>query len=160
VNYVTTVKGGGYYQNTGSIAGGTLLWIKGNGFASNGFSTQPSTATTNVVQLVQDNNIYDCNIHPEEVSDTQLACYTPAMPPGSYLVRIYVNGYLIPLTQYTNLPAAQFISSASYTPTITGITPATGFPQRLLSLSGDFKSQCYSQDVTGCSSDNTPLISR
>ncbi len=65
VNYVTTVKGGGYYQNTGSIAGGTLLWIKGNGFASNGFSTQPSTATTNVVQLVKDNDIW---VYPCEVA--------------------------------------------------------------------------------------------
>ncbi|CAF3595884.1 unnamed protein product [Rotaria sordida] len=68
------------YRN-GSTEGGTLLWIYGTGFAPNAFSTEPSTARSNTIQLIRGNDTYDCEGSIERVTDTQLACYTPPMSP-------------------------------------------------------------------------------
>jgi hypothetical protein len=161
VYYITSYKNGPAQIYPGSTEGGTLLWIIGIGFAQNGFSTLPSIATTYEVQLSTYYAAYDCNIFPDELTDTQLACYTSAMPDGTYYIQIYESGQLIWSNQciYGYGPCT-FQSSSSFTPAITGITPATGLPQRLVSLTGDFKTQCYSSDIPACSSDGTSLISR
>jgi hypothetical protein len=137
-----------------------MLWIYGNRFAQNGFSSVPSTSTTNAVQLVDGYSVYDCEMHIDKVTTTQLTCYTPLMPQSLYQIRVYVNGYLIPLYQYYNTVEATFAPMPSQTPTITGISPQTGTPQTLISLFGAFQTVCYSRDVDGCSDDNNPLISR
>jgi hypothetical protein len=137
-----------------------MLWIYGNRFALNGFSSTPSSSTTNTVQLVDNYSVYDCQMHTDKITETQLTCYAPVMPESLYLIRVYVNGYLIPLYQYNNTNQATFAPMPSYTPTINDITPQSGTPQSLISLSGDFETACYSRDVDGCSEDNNPLISR
>lgn len=104
--------------------------------------------------------IYDCKIRDEEVTETQLACYTSPMPEGAYQVRIYVNDYLIPLSSYSNTVATTFYASPTNTPYITTISPVTGLPQRLVTLTGDFKTNCYTTDVDGCYADSAALISR
>ncbi|CAM4971603.1 unnamed protein product [Rotaria socialis] len=160
VFYSTTLKSQGLGQYTGSTQGGTLLWIFGTGFARNGFSVLPSIVTTNIVQLVNNYTVYDCVLQTEKCTATQLACYTVAMPAGSYIVQIYVNGILIPASQYRNPSYTIFVSSVRNTPIIRGISPASGLPQRLVTVSGDFKSSCYSRDVNGCSRDSDTLIVR
>jgi hypothetical protein len=137
-----------------------MLWIYGNRFAQNGFSTVPSTSTTDTVQLTDGYSVYDCEMHTDKVTNTQLTCYAPEMPQSLYQVRVYVNGYLIPLYQYYDPTQATFAPIPSQTPTITDIEPQTGPPQSLISLYGNFETACYSRDITGCSDDNNPLISR
>lgn len=137
-----------------------MLWIYGNRFAQNGFSALPSTSTTNAVQLTDGYSVFDCEMHTDKVTNTQLTCYTPEMPQSFYHVRVYVNGYLIPLYQYYDSMQATFIPMVSQTPTITNISPQTGPPQTLITLSGAFQTACYSRDQVGCSDDNDPLISR
>lgn len=160
VYYVTTRKAGSYNLKSGSLQGGTMLWIYGNRFADNGFTLTPSIDNTNTVQLVSGYSVYDCEMHNDKVTSTQLTCYTPTIPEGVYQIRVYVNGNLIPLYQYIDVNRATFIPSSSNTPTITAIQPQTGTPQTLITLSGSFDSACYSRDIDGCAQDNNPLISR
>ena len=160
VSHTTTIMEGTGQQRNGSTEGGTLLWIYGTGFAPNVFSMLPSTETSNTVKLVRGNSTYDCAMHIEEGTDTQLSCYTPPMPPGEYQVRVYVEGNLIPLSQYSSPSLATFIASPSNTPQITSISPASGVPQRLVSLGGDFKTGCYLRDVIDCWEESVSVISR
>jgi hypothetical protein len=158
--YSTVRKGGTWTENGGSTQGGTMIWISGNRFAQNGFNSVPSITNSNTVQLADGYSVYDCEMHNDKVTNTQLTCYAPALPEGVYQVRVYVNGYLIPLYQYYSPSRAVFASMLSQTPTITDITPQTGTPQTLITLTGEFQSLCYSRDIDGCSQDNNPLISR
>ncbi|CAF1415369.1 unnamed protein product [Rotaria magnacalcarata] len=160
VLYTTVRKGGPWTQNYGSTQGGTMLWIYGKRFAQRGFNTVPSTATTNAIQLVDGYSVYNCTMHDDKVTDSQLTCYTLKMPEGVYQIRVYVNNNLIPLYQYYDKKRATFAPMSSQTPIITGATPTTAPPRSLLSLSGSFKSSCFSRDMDGCSMDNNPLISR
>jgi hypothetical protein len=137
-----------------------MLWIYGNRFAQNGFNSVPSILNTNTVQLVDGYSVYDCQMHNDKTTNTQLTCYAPALSEGVYQIRVSVNGYLIPLYQYYDPGRALFSSTPSQTPTITGITPQSGTPQSMITLSGSFDTSCYSRDVDGCSQDNNPLISR
>ncbi|CAF4171105.1 unnamed protein product [Rotaria magnacalcarata] len=158
--YSSVSKNGYWTENSGSTEGATMLWIYGSRFEQNGFSTVLSTTNTNTVQLVSNYTVYDCEMHNDKVTNTQLTCYTPAMAPGVYQIRAYVNGNLIPLYQYRNPKQATFVPLVSQTPTITGISPQTGPPQTLISLSGNFQTACTSRDTNGCSMDGDPLISR
>lgn len=158
--YSTVRKSGPWAQNSGSTQGGTMLWIYGNRFAQSGFNTVPSITNTNVVKLVDGYSVYNCTIHEDKVTNTQLTCYTPKMPEGVYQIRVYVNGNLIPLYQYYDTKRATFAPASSQTPVISGITPLTAPPRSMISLSGSFQSPCFSRDMDGCSQDNNPLISR
>ncbi|CAF3954248.1 unnamed protein product [Rotaria sp. Silwood2] len=160
IYYVTTRKGGSSNVKDGSIQGGTMIWIYGNRFADNGFRLLPSVSNTNTVQLVSGYSIYDCEMHNDKVTSTQLTCYASAMPESVYQIRVYVNNNLIPLYQYIDINRATFIPSLSYTPIISGIQPQTGTPQTLITISGLFRTACYSRDIDGCAQDNNPLISR
>ena len=160
VFYSTVRKGGSWTQNGGSTQGGTMIWIYGNRFAQNGFNTVPSVSNTNTVQLADSYSVYDCEMHTDKNTNTQLTCYTPVLPEAVYQIRVYVNGYLIPLYQYYDPERARFVSMPSQTPSITDIMPQTGTPQSLITLSGAFKTACYARDIDGCSQDNNPLISR
>ena len=160
VSYVTVRKDGYASQNGGSTQGGTLIWIYGQRFAPNGFTSSPSVSNTNTVQLVDGFAVYNCEMHNDKVTATQLTCYASALPESIYQVRVYVNGILIPLYQYKNAARAVFIPTPSQTPTITGISPQSGPPQSWIQMAGSFKTSCYSRDIEGCSQDNNPLISR
>jgi hypothetical protein len=160
VSYVTIRKDGYWTQSGGSTQGGTMLWIYGQRFAQNGFSSAQSAANSNTVQLVDEYSVYDCEMHNDKTTDKQLTCYAPALLESVYRIRVYVNGHIIPLYQYTNRARAVFVPMMSQTPTITNISPRSGTPQSLIQLSGSFKTPCYSRDVEGCAQDNNPLISR
>ncbi|CAF0819146.1 unnamed protein product [Rotaria sp. Silwood1] len=161
VIFYSTVRKGGYWtQNGGSTQGGTMIWIYGNRFAQNGFNSVPSISNTNIVQLVDGYSVYDCEMHNDKTTNTQLTCYAPSLPESVYQIRVSVNGYLIPLYQYYDTKRALFASMPSQTPTITNIIPQSGTPQSLITLIGSFKTLCYSRDVDGCAQDNNPLISR
>ncbi|CAF2963963.1 unnamed protein product [Rotaria sp. Silwood2] len=161
VIFYSTVRKGGYWtQNGGSTQGGTMIWIYGSRFAQNGFNSVPSVTNTNSIQLVDGYSVYDCEMHNDKTTNTQLTCYAPSIPESVYQIRVSVNGYLIPLYQYYDSNRALFASMPSQTPTINGIIPQSGTPQSLITLTGSFKTSCYSRDVDGCSQDNNPLISR
>lgn len=160
VSYVTTIKNGDRNQNAGSTQGGTLLYVYGRGFARNAFSTQPSKNTSNRIKLLSQNRADDCQMLTEEVTDSQLACYTPALPEGSYQVKVFVNDNEIQLSQYPNSRLPYFISTRNNTPLITTITPMSGLPRRIVSINGDFKTYCYLPDVDRCSENDSPIISR
>lgn len=160
IYYVTTRKAGPSSLKDGSLQGGTMLWIYGNRFAPNSFSFYPSASNANIVQLVNGYSVYNCEMHNDKVTTTQLTCYVPSMPESVYQIRVYVNNNLIPLYQYMDKNSATFIPSLSYTPIINNIQPQTGTPQTLIGLSGKFYTACYSRDIDGCAQDNNPLISR
>ncbi|CAF1092534.1 unnamed protein product, partial [Didymodactylos carnosus] len=130
------------------------------GFAQNSFSTAPSTSTSNLVQLVDGYSVYDCQIHTDKTTNTQITCYTPVMLESLYQIRVYVNGNLIPLYQYYDPKQATFAPSLSQTPIISGIIPRSGTPQTLINVTGAWQTACYSRDLDGCSEDNNPLITR
>ena len=152
--------GGTRQQRSGSTEGGTLLWVYGTGFAENAFSMVPSSETSNAIQLVKGSAVYDCDMHIEKGTDTQLTSYTPAMPAGEYLIRVYVQGNLVPLSQYSFPNTTTFIATSTNTPRIANISPMSGLPQRLVSLTGDFKTSCYLRDIEGCSEANVSVITR
>ena len=160
VSFATTVKRGTPQRRNGSTEGGTLLWVYGTGFAPNEFSLEPTTETSNEIKLIRGSTTYECLMQTEKCTDTQLACVTPKLSPGDYQVQISVQGNLVPLLQYSSPSAAVFTASARNTPQITSISPGSGLPGRLVSLGGDFKTQCFLREGEGCSEDNVPVISR
>ena len=105
------------------------------------------------------------------------------MDAGSYLVKVLVNGQLIPTYQYSNgVQSAQLkvvihlsdvyfktinfklftcwkVTSAN-TPSITRISPISGVPGTFVTISGDFKTSCLSRDVVACAGDSAVLITR
>ena len=160
VSHVTVRKDGPASQNGGSTQGGTLLWIYGRRFAENAFQTLPSVSNANEVKLVDGYNVYNCEMHNDKTTPTQLTCYAPVLPESVYQIRVYINGYVIPLYQYENPTQATFAPMPSQTPTISGIMPQSTTPESLIKLTGSFKTSCYSRDVDGCAQDNNALISR
>lgn len=162
IDYVTTVHDEMGNDRSGSMEGGALLWIIGEGFASSELSADLSATSTNKVKLRNGAYVYDCPLYNEEMTatNTQLVCYVPAMPEGFYLTEVYINGNANPISYYTNAGRAYYQSTWVRTPQINGIIPATGLPQRLVVLSGDFKTNRYPYDVTQLPSETTPVISR
>ena len=61
------------------------------------------------------------------------------MAAGAYLVRVKVNGNLIPIYQYVSVANDYIQVSDSYTPKITTITPRSGLPDSFVYITGDFK---------------------
>ena len=51
--------------------------FKIKGFAPNLFSISPTSATSNTVYLTNSVSSYQCEIHPDKVTTTQITCYTP-----------------------------------------------------------------------------------
>lgn len=74
---VTTRKNGGSWQNGASRNGGTMVWISGLRFAENLFALSPTSNNSNQVLLVNGVSSYDCEIHTDKVTSTQITCYTP-----------------------------------------------------------------------------------
>ena len=62
-----------------------------------------------------------------------------ALDAGSYLVRVKVNGNLIPTYQYVAIANTYIQVSDSYTPKITSIYPTSGLPDSFVTIKGDFK---------------------
>jgi hypothetical protein len=160
VYQTSTRKGGSPNQTQGSTQGGTLLWISGNEFARTDFSKVPSSVSGNAVILYRGDRVYECTLQIEEVTSTRLACTTVAMPAGFYDLRIYVNGEMIPSSGYPVPEYVKFESTLDNTPRIFNIWPAIGEPQRLVTLSGDFKTNCSARDVNACAREDAPIISR
>ena len=65
------------------------------------------------------------------------------MNAGTYLVRVKVNGNLIPLYQYTAIGNSYIQVLDAYTPKITSITPTSGLPDSMIYIAGDFKVRFY-----------------
>ena len=51
--------------------------FKIKGFAPNLFSISPTSATSNTVYLTNSVSSYQCEIHPDKGTTTQITCYTP-----------------------------------------------------------------------------------
>ena len=79
---------------------------------------------------------------------------------ATYDLRVYVNGAMIPQSQFYGPQPIRFESTLDNTPRISTIWPAIGEPQRLVTLTGDLKTQCYSRDVNECAREDASLISR
>lgn len=73
ISYVTTRKSGWSSSNGASVRGETLVWIHGRRFAKNAFST----VDTNKVILRGQHASYDCELHADKTTETQITCYTP-----------------------------------------------------------------------------------
>ena len=54
-----------------------FLMSKNKGFSENLFSFEPTPETSNEVYLTNDYSSYQCEIHPDKVTSTQITCYAP-----------------------------------------------------------------------------------
>lgn len=161
VSHVTTRKDGnrnidGMY---GSLEGGTLLWIVGNGFREIDIGLNPSDASPYLIQIINyynNDEIYTCAIDRQRITSTKLACYTLPLPPTWYNVRVYMDGAMLNF----NPNHVTFYPAPNHTPLISSISPTLGISQRLVRLMGDFKTNCYAQDREECLGDLVSRISR
>ena len=85
-----------------------------------------------------------------------MSCYTPPLPAGYYDVFVYLDGELLA----RNPSSTTFLSHAYYTPIISGITPTLAVSQKLITLTGDFKVNSFSQETENIWGDATPRVSR
>ncbi|XP_078542272.1 fibrocystin-L-like [Lissotriton helveticus] len=97
---------------SGSIMGGTPLFITGNGFGTNRTRV---TIGGNLCEVV--------SVAPGEVQ-----CITPAHYDGAVNVEIVVNSFVYPLLSFTY--------AESLTPRITSIFPTTGVAGTIVTISG------------------------
>lgn len=82
------------------------------------------------------------------------------MPEGTYIVRVKVNGNLIPFEQYINIENADVRVADWTTPKLTSIEPISATPGSMVTLKGDFKTLCYTRDEDPCADDAGARISR
>ena len=61
------------------------------------------------------------------------------MPADTYLVKVFVNGNLIPIYQYLRQDQAYIVVRDSATPKITSLIPNFGLPGSFVTINGDFK---------------------
>jgi len=61
------------------------------------------------------------------------------MAKGEYLIRVLVNGSLIPYYQYVSVNIAKISVGNSNTPQIKSIWPTSGLPGTFVTINGDFK---------------------
>lgn len=162
IEYATTNYNTTDILCAGSTQGGTLLRIIGTGFQVDSLSTNPSFTSIHVIQLIDDQSIYSCKIQKDLVTTTQLACYTVPMREGTYKIRILINGNPVPNSQYQHPDAMKFQATRYNTPMISDINAIvkTDTHYQLLNIVGDFKTDCYSQDVSTCLNANRPGIVR
>ena len=100
-------------QTSGSINGGSVITIYGNGFSSIQNTTVKIGTKFCVIQFV---------------TSSQIQCITSANSAGSYQVSIYSNN--------VGFPSQTFGYSALLTPTVTQITPISGLSGQLLIITG------------------------
>lgn len=74
--YYVTVYGLGYGTSFSSN-GGVLLLITGERLMPNVSMTAPTSVTPIQVIIKNGLSTYDCEIHMEKTTSTQIACYTP-----------------------------------------------------------------------------------
>ncbi|RNA24183.1 fibrocystin-L isoform X1, partial [Brachionus plicatilis] len=79
---------------------------------------------------------------------------------GTYIVRVKVNGNLIPFEQYINIENADVRVADWTTPKLTSVEPISATPGSMITLKGDFKTLCYTRDEDPCADDAGARISR
>ena len=80
------------------------------------------------------------------------------MPVGTYKVKVFVKGQIIPFYQYTSQAIIRVYSKN--TPYISEVTPNSGIPGTLIDIDGDFKTDCFARDKLGCGHEYDTRISR
>ena len=71
------MKVNGYGNPNIGQYGGVLMLISGVRFMPNILTTSPTSAQPNQVIFTNGVSSYECEIHAEMVTSTQIACYTP-----------------------------------------------------------------------------------
>ena len=160
VYHATTRKGGTRGENYGSTQGETQLWINGRDFPRNPHSRDISGLPLITVELVRDYSVYHCRLSNEQSRSSLISCYTPALPEGSYDVKIRISGVSIPDGQYKDPYYSKFISILARTPIINNITPAVGLPRRMVEIFGDFKTSYSTIEELTFQKDSKSFISR
>lgn len=79
---------------------------------------------------------------------------------GTYMVRVLVNGHLIPYYQYKNLDDIEIRVADWTTPKLNSIQPMSAPPGSMITLNGEFRTLCYTRDVDPCADDTGARISR
>lgn len=123
-------------------------------------STSETAATSNYVVLNTDFSSYECDIHRDMTSTSQIACYTRKMPQGDYFVRVFVKGDPIPDSQYSDLRKAVVRINSGSTPSIRSVTPQNGIPGTLITIDGDFKTYCIDRSKLMCANEYDTRITR
>ncbi|XP_026156055.1 fibrocystin-L-like [Mastacembelus armatus] len=132
----------------GSINGATRLTISGDGFAQERqFQLNPGDDTFgNRVTLVSNTRSFPCDVERDSTHGNQILCYTRAMPSDSYVVHVSVDGVPIPLSNmcygwywYT----CTFYTVWFRTPTIDSLSPLSGPPGTLVTVTGRIYTDVY-----------------
>ncbi|XP_056378576.1 fibrocystin-L-like isoform X2 [Hyla sarda] len=137
----------------GSINGATRLTIKGQGFAeANQFNYgDGNTNLGNSVQLVSSTLSFPCDVEKDASHATQITCYTRPMPAGYYMVRVSVDGIPVDLKNICsgNYQAWWCMLQTVWwaTPTISSITPLSGLPGSLITITGQIYTDVYGSNT-------------
>ncbi|XP_056378584.1 fibrocystin-L-like [Hyla sarda] len=139
--------------NYGSMNGATRLTIKGRGFAAaNQFNYgDGNTNRGNSVQLVSSTRSFPCDVEKDASHSTQITCYTRPMPEDQYTVRVSVDGVPVELKNHCGdysqywwwvwICGIQILQWS--TPQINSITPLSGPPGSLITITGRILTDVY-----------------
>ncbi|XP_069115782.1 fibrocystin-L-like [Argopecten irradians] len=127
----------------GSLNGGTRITIHGEDFAENNFNLLPKDADLgNKVTFVSNLKTFECMIHADGTTKTQIMCDTPAMPYNYYRIHVSVNN-----AEATICGSCHFIPHYWHTPQIYSVSPTSGPPGTLITVCGRINSELYGPDM-------------
>ncbi|KAM3928399.1 fibrocystin-L-like [Leptodactylus fuscus] len=137
----------------GSLNGATKLTILGQGFAdADQFNYGDGRANLgNSVQMVSSTLSIPCDVEKDSSHATQITCITRAMPADNYMVKVSVDGVPVSTsnTCYGNYQATwcMFQTHIYYTPVINSLSPVSGIPDSLITITGKIFTDVYGSNT-------------
>ncbi|XP_077870118.1 fibrocystin-L-like [Saccoglossus kowalevskii] len=135
----------------GSVRGATKIRIEGSGFSRNPFNFgRGNEHRGNKVFLVSKTSSIRCDVNTYYSTDTRIVCDTRRASPGSYTIRVAVDGKFIEDIggQYCDdMDDCIFTYSvADWSPKILSITPSSMVPGTILDVRGQIFTDKYFQN--------------
>lgn len=142
----------------GSLAGGTMVFVHGRGFANDQFNFH-DPLLGNKILFKSDKHQVECHITPTDVSEKRIGCETepsPTVTDGEYELVMFVNGALV--TRYCGRhQKCTFQFYKWRTPTIDDFTPRAAIPGTPVEIFGKIHTTQFSRLSPGFSADNKEI---
>ncbi|CAL8298854.1 unnamed protein product [Lota lota] len=141
------------YPREGSQNGAMRLTIEGDGFAQERqFQLNPTNSDFgNKVTLVSDLLSVPCDVERDSTHGGQIMCYTRPMPADQYVVHVSIDGVPIPderICRGGYKPYSCSLYTRWYrTPTIQSISPTTGPPGTVVTITGLIFTDVYGSNT-------------
>ncbi|CAL8373451.1 unnamed protein product [Boreogadus saida] len=136
----------------GGMNGAMRFTIKGDGFAQERqFQLNPTNNDFgNRVTLVSATLSFPCDVERDSTHGRQIMCYTRAMPEDTYLVHVSVDGVPIPdnkVCRGWGIWDCSLYTRWWQTPTIQSISPTTGPPGTVVTITGRIFTDVYGSNT-------------